>query len=613
MTKFMRKLYILRFVLAFFGMAVVLGLFARSAQAQGGTQLNLNPAASSISIGNSVVVFVEVASVTDFYGYQFKVTYDAAKVSAAGAFINTFFDTTSNTFIPSGWDASCASGICKFAATHLNTAAPVSGSGTLAQITFTGISSGTVPLAFAQDILTDRDGNSFTHTSGTAGIVVTASPGGAQLVFNPMASSVAIGNSVVVSIDLSSVTDLYGYQLQVTYDASRVSASGAFVNSFFDTTSNTFIPPGWNGACGAGVCKFAASHLNTASPISGAGTLAQITFTGQSAGAVPLAFGTDILSDRDGNPLVHTNGTGSILVYAAPPGSAQLEFNPASSSVAVGNNVVVSIDLANISNLYGYQFQVNYDASLVSASGAFVNSFFDTTTDTFIPPGWSASCAAGICKFAATHLNVASPLAGSGTLAQITFTGVSGGTVPLTFSANILADRDGNSIPHTDGTGTILVYGTATFSGTVQLQGRATPISTGLVTFTDLANFFPPTVVSFSAATGNFTATVPVAAGGSTYKLTASHSLYLRNELSGVGVSIGGSYPQATTILRGGDGTNDGVVSVLDLTCVGGNYGAPPALCAATGNSDLNEDGSVNILDLVLVGGNYGMTAPQPW
>lgn len=609
----MRKLYLLRLVLSLLGLFVGLGLLARSAQAQGGAQLILNPAASSIAIGNSVVVFVEVASVTDFYGYQFQVTYDASKVSAAGAFVNTFFDTTGNTFTPSGWNASCASGVCKFAATHLNTASPVTGSGTLAQITFTGISSGTVPLAFSQDILTDRDGNSFAHTSGSASIVVAASPGDAQLVFNPMASSVAIGNSVVVSIDLAAVTNLYGYQLQVTYDATRVSASGAFVNAFFDTTSNTFIPPGWNANCAAGVCKFAASHLNTASPISGAGTLAQITFTGVSAGAVPLAFGMDILSDRDGNPLVHTNGTGSLLVYAAPPGSAQLEFNPASSSVAVGNSVVVSMDLANISNLYGYQFQVNYDASKVSASGAFVNSFFDTTTNTFIPPGWSASCAAGVCQFAATHLNVASPLAGSGTLAQITFTGVSGGTVPLTFSADILADRDGSSIPHTNGTGTILVYGTATFSGTVQLQGRVTPISTGTVTFTDAANLFPPTVVSFSATTGNFTATVPVAAGGSTYKLIAAHSLYLWNELNGVAVVIGGSYPQATTTLRGGDGTNDGVVSVLDLTCVGGNYGAPPALCATTGNSDLNEDGSVNILDLVLVGGNYGLTAPQPW
>lgn len=434
-----------------------------------------------------------------------------------------------------------------------------------------------------------------------------------QLVLNPAANSVATGNSIMVSIDVAAATNLYGYQFQVTYDASKVTASGSFVNTFFDTTSNTFIPPGWSGTCAAGVCKFAASRLNNASAVSGAGTLAQIAFTGVAAGTSPLAFSMDILSDRDGFPIAHTTGAGSVLVYSIPPGGTQLSFNPLSGMVAIGNVVVVSIDLSSVTNLYGYQFQVNYDASKVSASGSFANLFFDTTSSTFIPPGWYASCASGVCKFAATHLNSALPLTGSGTLAQIAFTGVNAGLVPLSFSADILADRDGTAMTHTAGTATILVYGTATISGTVQLQGRATPISAGMVTLQDNANTFPATVVTFSATTGNFTATVPVEAGGSTYRLTAAHSLYLWNVLTGLTVMISGSYPQATTQLHAGDGTNDGMVDVLDLSCVGGSYGIAPAVCGLAGNSDLNEDGAVDIFDLVLVGSNYGLTAPQSW
>jgi hypothetical protein len=266
-----------------------------------------------------------------------------------------------------------------------------------------------------------------------------------------------------------------------------------------------------------------------------------------------------------------------------------------------------------VTDLYGYQFQVIYDAGKVSANGGFVNTFFNTSADSFIPPGWNAACAAGVCKFAVTHQAPASPLTGSGTLAQITFTGTSAGTVPLTFSADILSDRDGTVLAHTSGTATIVVYGTATITGTVQLQGRITPISTGTVTMTDTSNTFPPTVATFSATTGNYSAIVPVLTGGSTYNLTAKHSLYLTNELNGVAVMPGGSYPQAATLLRGGDGTNDGTVDVLDLACVGGGYGAPPITCALTGNSDLNEDGVVDVFDLVLVGGNYGLSSPQPW
>lgn len=609
----MKTLFRLRGTALLVFLVALLLVLSPSALAQASTQLVLNPVVSSVTVGNSVVVSIDVASVSNLYGYQFQVTYDASKVSASGAFVNSFFNTTAGTFIPSGWNANCAAGVCKFAATHLNTASPVTGSGTLAQITFTGVSTGNVPLAFGSDILADRDGNAMAHTSGTANVLVNPAPGGTSLLFNPVLNTVAVGNSVVVSIDLAAVTSLYGYQFQVTYDASKVSASGAFVNTFFDTASSTFIPGGWNANCSGGVCKFAASHLNTAPAVTGSGTLAQIMFTGISAGTTILSFSADILSDRDGNVLSHTNGVASITVYVSPPGGTTLAFNPLLSSVAVGNNVVVSIDLAAVTDLYGYQFQVTYDASKVSASGAFVNPFFDTTSNTYIPAGWSASCTSGVCQFAATHLNTAGPVSGSGTLAQITFMGVSAGNVPLVFSADILADRDGNPIAHTSGTATINVYGFATISGIVALQGRATPISVGTVTLTDNANLFPPTIVNFSATTGAFTVVVPVDASGSNYKLRAAHSLYLWNERAGVAVVVGGTYPQPATILRAGDGTNDGVVDVLDLSCAGGRFGLSPATCAVTGNSDMNEDGIMDILDLVLAGGNFGLFAPRPW
>jgi hypothetical protein len=299
---------------------------------------------------------------------------------------------------------------------------------------------------------------------------------------------------------------------------------------------------------------------------------------------------------------------------------AQLTFDELAGKLAVGDTLDVYIDLTAVTDLYGYQFQVSYDAAKVSASGAFVNSFFNTAGPTeAIPPGWNAVCAAGTCKFAVTRLYPASAVSGSGPLAKITFTGVAPGTVNLTFSSSILSDIDAGAITHTTTTGWLTVYNTATITGTVKLQGRLTPISSGTVTLTDQYGYFGPTVVNYDDTTGAFSANVPVLGASTEYSLVAAHFVYLSNKLGdslgggGVVVTAGGSFSAGMTTLRGGDANNDFQISIGDLACIGGAFGGGPTTCGGTGSSDINEDTMVNILDLVLAGGNYGRIAPQTW
>jgi hypothetical protein len=292
---------------------------------------------------------------------------------------------------------------------------------------------------------------------------------------------------------------------------------------------------------------------------------------------------------------------------------AQLTFNLLATSVAVGSDVVLTIDLNAVTDLYGYQFEVNYDAARLSvAESKFVDSFFDTGGNASIVPSWNASCSAGVCRFAVTKVQPGAPVSGSGALAQIKFTGVAPGVAMLTISNDILSDRDANQIQHSATTGYLTVYGWATVSGVVKLQGRSTPIDSGTVTLYDQNGLFGPTAVSFDAVTGAWSASVPVF-GSTTYDIVASHTLYLSNRLDGVSVTAGGSFAQTTTTLRGGDANNDGQIELGDLTCVGGAFGGPPSACGSTGSTDINHDGIVNILDLVLPGGNYGLTSPQTW
>lgn len=290
-----------------------------------------------------------------------------------------------------------------------------------------------------------------------------------------------------------------------------------------------------------------------------------------------------------------------------------LVFNPAISNVGVGGTTTVNIEIDAVTNLYGYQFEVNYDDTKVSASGAFVNSFLDTATNANVPPGWNHVCAAGVCKFAASRVAPALPLTGSGTVAQITFTGSAPGDVSLTFADHVLSDKDAAALTHSVSTAVIHVYGTASVSGSVSLQGRGTPIDAGSVTLTDLGGNFPPMTTNFDPGTGAFSfSNVPAMAGGSNYQIDAAHSLYLGNRQTHT-LNAGDSYATGATKLLGGDANNDATISIGDLSCIGGDFGGPPSTCGGTGSSDINASGAVNILDLVLAGGNYGLSTPQGW
>ncbi|MFH1908479.1 MAG: hypothetical protein ABIL11_14040, partial [Chloroflexota bacterium] len=290
-----------------------------------------------------------------------------------------------------------------------------------------------------------------------------------------------------------------------------------------------------------------------------------------------------------------------------------------SSLFCTDENTTVSISLTDVVALFGYQFVVNYDPSLVSASGAFVNTFFDTTIDTTsphasIPPDWNASCSGGECKFAVSKVKPGEAVTGSGAVAQITLTGVSAGTFDLTLSDDILSDREeAQAMQHTAGSLPLTVCGYANVSGTVSLQGHTSPVNAGQVTLTDLGGIFGSYTTSFNPDTGGaFTKDVKVMPGGSNYQFDAAHGLYLGNRMTHM-LNPLDSYTASATRLLGGDANNDRLIDLSDLTCIGGSFGGAPVTCGTTGSSDINADGAVNILDLVLPGGNYGLTTPRSW
>lgn len=152
-----------------------------------------------------------------------------------------------------------------------------------------------------------------------------------------------------------------------------------------------------------------------------------------------------------------------------------------------------------------------------------------------------------------------------------------------------------------------------TVSGHVDLQGRGSPVSAGIIKLVDTEGNYPSRTTIFDALSGEFSVpNVPVvASGGSVYRIEARHTLYLGNTMTAL---LGTApYNTAVSTLFGGNVNNDDAINILDLGCIGGSYLSGTGTCGGQGSTDVNGDGQTNIQDLAIAGGNYSLTGYQPW
>jgi hypothetical protein len=113
------------------------------------------------------------------------------------------------------------------------------------------------------------------------------------------------------------------------------------------------------------------------------------------------------------------------------------------------------------------------------------------------------------------------------------------------------------------------------------------------------------TLITSVTANANGTFTLSAAVGTYTVRATASGFLSAQGSvtLSGGGIS---TMPNIT--LLAGDIDGNHVIDQLDAMTIGMNYNT-----ASPAAADLNNDGIINVLDLELLAGNYRETGPLAW
>jgi LysM repeat protein len=140
----------------------------------------------------------------------------------------------------------------------------------------------------------------------------------------PAAPTVQVGQTVVVSVTVDAVTNLFGVEFHLQFDPAVlevVDANTAVPG--VQIAPGSFLSPDiapQNQANNTvGTIDFALSQTSPSTPVSGSGTLATITFRGRAAGSSTVAFTSVSLSNNVGATITASAQNGVVTVSATAP------------------------------------------------------------------------------------------------------------------------------------------------------------------------------------------------------------------------------------------------------------------------------------------------------
>jgi hypothetical protein len=138
-----------------------------------------------------------------------------------------------------------------------------------------------------------------------------------------------------------------------------------------------------------------------------------------------------------------------------------LSIAPSSSTVGAGSNVVLDVNIANVTDLFAFQFDLSLAPGTVSAASIVEGAFLAGGGTTAFIPGTIDNVGGTIAATADTLIGPGPGVNGSGMLAVLTLTGLAPGTSSIDFSSVFLLDSNLTGINSSLQSGSVTVTSTA--------------------------------------------------------------------------------------------------------------------------------------------------------
>ncbi|HEX5479323.1 MAG TPA: cohesin domain-containing protein, partial [Dehalococcoidia bacterium] len=393
-----------------------------------GTMVCVQPIAESDVSGSLVNVKVAVQQATGLGAFQFTLSYDPSVLSPYTVGDGGFLGSTGRTVfcLP----AQFQTGSVQFTCVTLGPAPPpgVTGSGSLALVTFIANNPGSTPLSLSSVILTTVSGAKITATtvdgtrtvlpcSGTcptppptftptftatplATLTATSTPTPCDgpcptatptftpgptftptpvlptgLRVLPVTQDVFQTGTFSFDVVVDSVADLGAYEIGIDYDPSLVSFVGVTNGSFLGSSGRTVQCPSFSTS--SGNVRFGCATLggDPAGP-TGGGVLAHFTFAGTNVGTSALTISDPLVLTRNAAVIALTSvADGSVTVNPCSgpcptPTSSPTPGTPTATAVP-GGIATLGVVPSAVTAPVGTQFSVNVDISNATNVGAY--------------------------------------------------------------------------------------------------------------------------------------------------------------------------------------------------------------------------------------------------
>jgi hypothetical protein len=153
----------------------------------------------------------------------------------------------------------------------------------------------------------------------------------------------------------------------------------------------------------------------------------------------------------------------AILVFAyffavsVADAQADISVDPTTQTTTTGTVVTVDVDVTNVSNLYGYQFDLTFNPSVLQAVSSTEGTFLPSGGSTFFIAGTNDNVGGTVAATADTLLTAINGVNGGGELAVFTFDAIGAGTSAIGIQNETLLDSNLNVISDITTGGTVTV------------------------------------------------------------------------------------------------------------------------------------------------------------
>lgn len=252
-------------------------------------------------------VNVSVSDVKILYRWEFSMSFNSTAMECVAVEEGPFLKEGGTTMFTPPIINNVAGTIEGVLCTLVETVPGVNGSGTLANVTFHCKGEGESGLNLYDTLLKDSFGGDIPHSTEGGFVVQVVT----TIEVSPSNMTVWVCDTFTVNITVSNVVNLYTWEFNMTFDPAAMECLSVEEGPFLKLGGTTaFTPPTINNT--AGTINGANCTLTVPFPVTGSGTLANVTFHCKGKGQSLLMFSYTSLKNSTYHSIPHSVGLGSV-------------------------------------------------------------------------------------------------------------------------------------------------------------------------------------------------------------------------------------------------------------------------------------------------------------